>query len=292
PPFYDPNRTITPSDPQSGRTNNQGLEGLTASRDGKTLYALTQSALINDGGPDNPNRRQARLLEYDISNPFEPKYTHEYVVTLPLWTDPTAAKKSKATKVAAQSEIHHLGGTQFFILSRDSGAGRGQDSSTSIYRHIDIFDIASATDIKQDASNDAINGSIASRTGVLDGGIVAAEYCPFLDFNVDAQLARFGLHNGGVQDAGLLNEKWESIAVVPVEGKGKGKKGKDDDEEDDGGDGGGGEFFIFSLSDNDFVTQDGYLNGGRFRYQDASGFDLDNQALVFQVSLPKGTRPS
>ncbi|KAL8731101.1 MAG: hypothetical protein Q9166_003629 [cf. Caloplaca sp. 2 TL-2023] len=238
PPVYDPDRTVTPSDPQSGRSNNQGLEGLTASPDGKTLYALTQSALINDGGPSNPFRRQARLLVYDISNANKPEYQNEYVVTLPLYTDPTS--KNNPTKVAGQSAIHYLGNNQFLILSRDSGFGRGQDSSTSVYRHIDIFDISSATNIKS-SLNDARNGSIASRTGVLKQGVNATEYCSFLDFNVNSELGKFGLHNGGAQDAGLLNEKWESIAVVPVDGK----KGKD------------GEWFVFSVSDNDFITQDG-----------------------------------
>jgi hypothetical protein len=40
PPIYNPNATITPTDPDTGRSNNQGLEGLTASKDGKYLYAL------------------------------------------------------------------------------------------------------------------------------------------------------------------------------------------------------------------------------------------------------------
>ncbi|KAL8676087.1 MAG: hypothetical protein Q9186_007363, partial [Xanthomendoza sp. 1 TL-2023] len=237
PPIYDPDRTVKPKDPQSGRSNNQGLEGLTASPDGRTLYALTQSALVNDGGPDNPNRRQARLLQYDISNGRKPIYEKEYVVTLPLYTDPTS--KKKATKVAGQSEIHYIGNNQFLILSRDSGAGAGQDSTTSVYRQIDIFDISGATDIKS-LANDATNGSIASATGVLKPGITAATYCPFLDFNVNSELNKFGLHNGGAQDKGLLDEKWESIAVVPVDGK----NGKD------------GEYFVFSISDNDFITQD------------------------------------
>ncbi|KAL8694497.1 MAG: hypothetical protein Q9224_003556, partial [Gallowayella concinna] len=237
PPIYDPDRTVKPKDPQSGRSNNQGLEGLTASPDGRTLYALTQSALVNDGGPDNPNRRQARLLQYDISNGRKPIYEKEYVVTLPLYTDPTS--KKKATKVAGQSEIHYIGNNQFLILSRDSGAGAGQDSTTSVYRQIDIFDISGATDIKS-LANDATNGSIASATGVLKPGITAATYCPFLDFNVNSELNKFGLHNGGAQDKGLLDEKWESIAVVPVDGK----SGKD------------GEYFVFSISDNDFITQD------------------------------------
>ena len=244
PPIYNPNEVIIPADTVTGRDNNQGLEGLTMSSDGQTLYALLQSALDQEGGPNNPYRRQARLLEYDISSPNKTVYKAEYVVTLPLWTDPTA-KASKATKVAGQSEIHSLGNGQFLILARDSGSGHGQSSSLSIYRHADIFDISSssgATDIASDA-NDATNGSIASGTGVLKAGIKAAGYCTFLDFNINAELGRFGLHNGGAQDATLLNEKWESLAMVPVDGKG----GKD------------GEWFLFSMSDNDFVTQDGTL---------------------------------
>lgn len=313
PPIYNINETIIPANTVTGRNNNQGLEGLTLSSDGRTLYALMQSALDQEGGPSNPNRLQARLLEYDISNSFNPEYIAEYVVTLPLFTDPTA-KASKATKVAAQSEIHSLGNNQFLVLARDSGAGHGQSSSLSVYRHADIFDISSnsgATDIKS-AANDATNGSIASSTGVLDAGIKAAEYCKFLDYNVNAQLGRFGLHNGGAQDATLLNEKWESLALVPVDGK----DGKD------------GEWFLFSLSDNDFITQDGtcfwpslslgswrikgrtalrertlvsmrwltvypgHLNFGRYAYKDASGYNIDNQALVFQVQLPKNASPS
>ena len=242
PPIYNPNETIIPADTDSGRDNNQGLEGLTVSHDGNTLYALLQSALDQEGGPDNPNRLQARFLEYDISSPTKPQYKDEFVVTLPLYTNPTA-KASKATKVAAQSDIHFLGNGQFLILARDSGAGHGQDSSTSIYRHADIFDVSpssGATSIKS-KSNDATTGSIASASGVLDKGVKAAEYCTFLDFNVNSQLGKFGLHNGGAQDQGLLNEKWESLALVPVDGE----------------DGADGQWFLFSLSDNDFITQNG-----------------------------------
>ena len=235
PPIYNLNLTITPADTQTGRDNNQGLEGLTVSADGKKLFALLQSALDQEGGPDNPNRLQARLLEYDISVLSSPQYQHEFVVTLPLYPS------GKSSKVAAQSEIHSLGNGQFLVLARDSNAGHGQASSTSVYRHADIFDVSGsseATDIKS-KSNDAVTGSIASSTGVLDKGIKAAEYCTFLDFNVNSQLGRFGLHNGGAQDQYLLNEKWESLAMVPVN------------------DGSDGEWFLFSLSDNDFITQDG-----------------------------------
>lgn len=35
----------------------------------------------------------------------------------------------------------------------------------------------------------------------------------------------------------------------------------------------------------------GYMNGGKLQYQDASGFNLDHQVLVFKVTLPKGSKP-
>lgn len=275
PPFYDPTRTVIPANTVCGRNNNQGLEGLTKSKNGRTLYALMQSGLDQEGGPNNPYRRQARLLEYDISGPV-PQYAAEYVVTLPLWTDPTASP-SKATKVAAQSEIESLGDGRFLILSRDSGNGHGQASSLSIYRHADIFSIApntGTTNIKT-PSNDAVCANIASATGVLNAGITPAAYCSFLDYNVNSELGKFGLHNGGAQDQYLLNEKWESLALVPVDGQ----------------DGDDGEWYLFSLSDNDFVTQNGHLNFGKFSYSDKSGFNLDNQALVFQVKLPQNSNP-
>jgi len=55
--------------------------------------------------------------------------------------DPTA-KASKNPKVAAQSEIFLIQDGQFFVMARDSGAGLGQTSSLSVYRQIDVFDIA------------------------------------------------------------------------------------------------------------------------------------------------------
>lgn len=70
-------------------------------------------------------------------------------------------------------------------------------------------------------------------------------------------------------DSSLQNEKWESIALAPVDPANPGS-----------------DYFVISLSDNDFITQDGYLNGGQYQYADSSGYTLDNQALVFQVTIP------
>lgn len=190
---------------------------------------------------------------------------------LPKFPDPEEDPDDNL-RVAKQSEVHALPNGQFLVLARDSGAGHGQPRSQSVYRNIDVFDIAAATDIK--ATYDCAACAIATTKAVLDENIAPAEYCPWLDFNVDAQLARFGLHNGGEQDASLLNEKWESIALAPVDPK-------------NDVDGGGDEFFLFSLSDNDFITQDGFMDGGKLPYADSSGYNLDSQALVFKVRIPK-----
>lgn len=111
----------------------------------------------------------------------------------------------------------------------------------SNYRHADIFDITNATDIK--GKYDSFNSSITTTPTSKDlvSSITPALYCSFLDYNNNTELNKFGLHNGGAADSGLLNEKWESLGLVPV----------------DGADGDNDEYFLFTASDNDFVTQDG-----------------------------------
>lgn len=284
PPIYAPNLAPIPADNPTGRDDNQGFEGLTTNPEGTKLYVLIQSALNQDGGLKNSNGRNARFLIYDIST-FTPTYEAEYVVPL-SHVDPT----DNSSKVARQSEIHYISSTQFLVLARDSGAGRGQDDTQSIYRHVDVFDISNATNVK--GAVDCFTCQVASSKGDLFSNITAADYCPWLDFNVNSQLNRFGVHNGGAQDSGLLNEKWEGMALVPVNpsggnstlgtyGRKRGAQGHDDSEE----------YYLFTLSDNDFITQDGYMNFGRYKYKDSSGYNLLNQALAFKVRLPSGAAP-
>ncbi|KAK5088389.1 hypothetical protein LTR05_002607 [Lithohypha guttulata] len=276
PPRYDPDRETIPANPSVGRANNQGYEGLTRSPNGTYLYALTQSALIQDGGAEGGRyRRHARLVKLDLSaaQGGVPPVVAQYVVPLPVFTN-----NANRSAVAAQSEIKYISDTQFLVLSRDSGAGHGQDESLSRYRHADVFDITNATNVNGRQS--------VAPGGNLTSGIVAATYCSFLDYNVNSELAKFGLHNGGAQDDNLLNEKWESFALAPVKAKGNGQwsnwGGKSDSDN---------EYFLFTLSDNDFITQDGYMNGGSLPYSDESGFSLLNQVLVFRVKLPAGSSP-
>jgi hypothetical protein len=139
------------SNPSSGRQNNQGFEGLTVSPDGRSLYVMLQSAARQEGGTGGSGpRRNARFLKYSISptvNGGKSKngitYEAEYVVQLPFVS-------GNSGRVTAQSDIHYISDTQFLILPRDSGVGRGQSDPTSKYRHVDVIDITDATNIKGD----------------------------------------------------------------------------------------------------------------------------------------------
>ncbi|KAF2721799.1 3-phytase [Polychaeton citri CBS 116435] len=276
PPIYNPDLIPEPEDNPTGRDNNHGFEGLTTNPEGTRLYVLLQAGLNQEGGKHNPQDRLARFLIYDIQG-VKPKYVAEYAVTLPP-IDPS----DDDSDVAHQSEIHYISPTQFLVLSRDGDAGRGLDETKSQYRHVDVFDISAATNFKGEDA-DCFTCRIGDKDGDLNTTITAATYCSWLDFNKNSQLRRFGVHNGGDDDAGLLNEKWESLALAKVK--------PDNDACDKRGDGDSGDYFLISFSDNDFITQDGYMDSGKLQYSDESGNDLLNQVLVFRVTLPKGSKP-
>lgn len=86
PPIYDPSLAPVPADPDSGRSNNQGFEGLTVSGDGKNLYVLLQSAMVQDGGLAKTTNRYSRMLKYDIRG-TTPRLAREYIVPLPQFID-------------------------------------------------------------------------------------------------------------------------------------------------------------------------------------------------------------
>ncbi|KAM7197539.1 Esterase-like activity of phytase domain containing protein [Rhypophila sp. PSN 637] len=294
PPLYGQTTVPKPADPDHGRQNNQGFEGLTVSPDGKTLWVMLQSAARQDGGASSSKRRNTRFLKYSLNKnrrgqndgKVDVKYEAEYVVPLP-----TFVNAAGQTRVAAQSEIHYISDTQFLVLPRDSSVGRGYEETLSRYRHVDIVDISSATNIKGHRFDDVQNGNITeggieSPSHDLVPGIKPAKLCPFVDFNINTELNKFKasngdvVHNGGVTDTGLLNEKWESLALLPVNRE---HKGQDVNHE----------YYLIAISDNDFITDNGYINFGKIKYADASSSVsfLDQQALVFKITLPRGSKP-
>ncbi|TBW38031.1 hypothetical protein EYW49_10530 [Siculibacillus lacustris] len=250
--------TPDPKNPERGRQNNQGLEGSALTPDGRFLVSVLQSATRQDGGDDSATRRYTRALIWDVADPAAPKLVHEYVVPLPVFTD----AKGKTT-VAAQSELAAIGEGRFLLLARDSNNGHGVKGDTSLYRKIEILDFAGATDIR--GTYDEVT-PVAPK-GVLADGVEPATLTPFVDLNDNAELGRFGLHNGKPDDENLLSEKWEAMGLVPT---------LDPARPDD--------FFLFVANDNDFITQKGFQVGAA--YADAGGAEVDTMFLVWRVTLP------
>lgn len=108
-------------------TNNSisGFESLTIDTTTNTLYAMLQSALMQDGGNDKSTSRYTRLFAWDVSNPsVSIQLVGEWVVPLPL---------SDKGNTEECNEIHFLGAGVFLALSRD-GDGRGGDDNNSKYK--------------------------------------------------------------------------------------------------------------------------------------------------------------
>ncbi|KAJ7466582.1 esterase-like activity of phytase-domain-containing protein [Mycena galericulata] len=235
-------------DPATGRAANQGFEGLTLDVTTHTLYAMLQSATVQDG-----ELQYTRLLAYNVSQPsVAVPLIGEWIVPLPV---------SSKGKVEASSEIHFVAPHTFLCLARD-GNGHGGSGDDIKYKHADLFSIVNATDIHGTAFD--LPATPAAPKGKLSSKIVPATYVSFVDYADPVQLARFGLHNGDPDDNTLLDAKWESLALAPV-----GPSAPND-------------FFLFTASDNDFLSTQGVSLGVPYN----AGEDVDNQFLVFRVTLP------
>jgi hypothetical protein len=219
-----------------------------------------QSATRQDGGNALETRRYTRLLYYDLSDLQRPRLVREHVVPLPVF-DTSDGKR----RVAAQSELLALDETRFLLLCRDAGNGYGMDGTTSRYRSVELLDTSQATNI----AGTAYDGTVpVAPGGRLANGIAPATLTPFIDLNDNAQLSRFGLHNGEPNDRNNLSEKWEGLALAPA---------LDPANPND--------YLLFMTNDNDFVTQSGYQVGAA--YKDASGADVDTMLLVYRITLPQ-----
>ncbi|KAG5644763.1 hypothetical protein DXG03_007671 [Asterophora parasitica] len=173
------------TNPATGRAGNKGFEGLTLDRVNNVIYAILQTATIQDGGGDKTTARYTRLVAYDVSNPsVRPPLVGEWVVPLPL---------SSKGKAQSCSEIQFVSPGVFLALSRD-GDGRGGDDNNTKYKQADLFSITGATDIHGTKYDDPANP--VAPDGKLVSSITPATYVPFVDYVESTGLARFGLHNG------------------------------------------------------------------------------------------------
>ena len=245
-----------PANPETGRQNNQGFEGLALTPDGKHLVTILQSATRQDGGDKPDTRNFTRIFYYDISNPDQAKLVRHYVVSLPVFD------AEGKPRIAAQSELLALDDSRFLLLCRD-GSGFGTKIARSLYRKIEVLDVTGATNIvggKYDGVAPVAPG------GKLEAEVTPAKLTPFIDINDNAQLAKFGLHNGTPNDRTNLSEKWEGMGLTPA---------LDPTSPND--------FFLMVVNDNDFLTTKGFQAGAAYN----AAHDVDTMMLAYRVTLPK-----
>lgn len=279
---------------QTGRRLNQGLEGLSITPDGKTLWVMLQSAALQDSTLGNDAlRTTTRLIGYDISGAATPTTPiAEYVMELPVFnrgnTNGTITAAQASNRTAAQSEILALNGTQFLVLSRDgNGLGNdavsavGNDGRPPVFKSIMLIDTAGATNIAGTARQTAANGTVVTAPGVLDTTITPVSQVQLVNLINVTELTRFGisLATGLATTATTISEKWEAMGILPT---------LEEDRPQD--------VFLFVGNDNDFQTTNGQINAGITNGTDTltsynSGFVNDNMFMVFRLTLPTYVDP-
>ena len=262
----------------TGRRSNQGMEGVSVSPDGKRLFAVLQSAALQDN-PTNVNQRRnnTRVFVYDISATRTPTAPiAEYVLQLPAIQ--TTGAGGALNAVGAQSEILALNNTQFLVLSRD-GNGRGVGNTRpAVFKSVLLVDVAGATNLTGTAyagTTPISTTADASGTGALVPGITPVKQVELVNLLNPVQLGKFGLNitnNPTTQYS--LSEKWEAMGLVPVLEEGKPQ-----------------DFFLLIGNDNDFISSDvdaaGVTNANTSLTDPASGTgDNDNVILVYRLTLP------
>ncbi len=141
----------------SGRVANKGMEGLAISPDGRTLYGIMQSPLLQDGGT---KAATTRIVQLDLVS----GRTHQYAYPL---TNVGSASKPKYTIV---SEIAAINDHEFLVDERD-GKGLGDGSSAS-FKHLMRIDLRNAQDVSQLSGADALAAAAVTKHDFLD--LVAA----------------------------------------------------------------------------------------------------------------------
>ncbi len=253
--------------PQSGRRNNQGVEGMGLSPDGSRLFVALQSATLQDSAQGNAaGRINTRVLIYDVTaSPTPQQPIGHYVMALPAYAHDG---KGKLDRTAAQSELRALDAHRFLLLARD-GNGLGKDGNDPIvYKSVLLVDVSSASNLAgsiYETGTASVLADAASTT--LKAGIVPARSDELLNLLDRPQLARAGLDLDTKRGphAGLLSEKWEAMDVLPA---------LDPQHPND--------VLLLLGNDNDFIARHCRMQGQPCD----SPYDNDNRVLVYRLTLP------
>lgn len=267
----DANFDSTPdgTDLVTGRRNNQGMEGLGITPDGKHLFALMQSAAVQDSSGNQATRTNTRLAIYDISGNDTPDApVAQYVLELPNFT--LAGNGGAVNRTAAQSEIVVLSDTQFLVLSRDgNGLGVGT-ANPPMFKSILLVDLGGATDIN--GLYDNLGDAIAPG-GVRLPSITPLTWGEAINMLNIADLEKFNINLDTANANELtIGEKWEGLSLVSA---------LDPNNPND--------YYLFVANDNDFITANGFMvqgDGNAYGYNSSvNGNENDTVFLAYRVTI-------
>ena len=283
--------------PPNGRRNNQGFEGVSLSPDGTRLFALLQSAAVQDADAANNQRaKNTRLLIYDVSsNPTPGSPLAEYALQLPIYK--LNGNGGAADRTCAQSEILCLDNNRFLVLSRDGNGLGNAVTNPNVYKTILLVDttVGTPTDFVGNAARNAEGGRITTASGVLDASITPLNWVEVVNMLNTNQLAKFNvLWDSGTNQVTKLTmgEKWEGMSLVSA---------NDPASPND--------YFLFVGNDNDFVTSAGQMrspDGTIVSYNAFSGYptnrvpapldsannENDTRILAFRVTILPAAAPA
>lgn len=262
------------TDPKTGRRGNQGMESIAVSPDGTRLFAMLQSATIQDSASGSQNRNWTRVYIYDISqNPSSPTLVAEHLVNLPRLNDTQVDQTLAPNKTAAQSEIVALDNQRFLMLSRDSNGNGTGNSNPAVLKSVFIVDTSGATNI---LPLDTTASFAVAPSAQPISGVTPITPVQFVNLIETSQLSKFGLNtNSSARDTNTLSEKWEGMALVSA---------LDPSRPND--------FFLFTANDNDFLTSQLKMkaaNGSVFTSASVPVTDAQNDTMFMahRITLPE-----
>ncbi len=170
----------------AGKRTNRGFEGLAISPDGRTVYAMLQSAMLDEGGSSGTLNR---IVAFD--------------------TRTTRAKAQYAYRMDGSSQgrgisaLVAISDTEFLVLERNNrGLGVPDANLSSPNKKVFHVSLAGASDVSGINLATAAAGSFT---------LVAKTAAPWLDLASSGALAHPSLAELG----GVSPEKWEGLTVGP-----------------------------------------------------------------------------
>lgn len=169
----------------AGKRTNRGFEGLAISPDGRTAYAMLQSAMLDEGGS---NGTVNRIVAFDTRTA---RAVAQY-----------AYRMEGSSQGRGISALVAINDHEFLVLERNN-RGLGVDATLAgPNKKVFRIDIAGATDVSHVNLASAPAGSFTP---------VAKVATPWLDLAAAATLAHPSLAALG----GVSPEKWEGLAIGP-----------------------------------------------------------------------------